>query len=216
MSFEQSSESNTNISKSSSSPDSVVQRSLPNNVIPTGAVLAMKPEATAIGDPQDGRWKITLTFDGHRFCIPKFRSSTLQQTTRQWRHWWFPTTSGFGVTNHSEAALLWLVRQERATINSGSPPSWDVIFWQWSVASPSEMGWLGSNVSRYLSVLCVCSYQNRRSVCESFPLPFLDTTVITRSSCYFTLPTNNTNKFTITLSNISAIKSVNYTREKLL
>jgi len=28
----------------------------------TGAVPAMKPEATAIGDPQDGRWKITLTF----------------------------------------------------------------------------------------------------------------------------------------------------------
>jgi len=25
----------------------------------TGAVPAMKPEATAIGDPQDGRWKIT-------------------------------------------------------------------------------------------------------------------------------------------------------------
>jgi len=25
----------------------------------------MKPEATAIGDPQDGRWKITLMFDGH-------------------------------------------------------------------------------------------------------------------------------------------------------
>jgi len=49
----------------------------------TAAVLAMKPEATAIGDLQDGRWKITLTFDGRRFCIPKFRTSTLQQTTRQ-------------------------------------------------------------------------------------------------------------------------------------
>ena len=34
--------------------------------------------------------------------------STLQQTTR---HWWSPTTC-FGVTNHSEAASLWLVRQE--------------------------------------------------------------------------------------------------------
>jgi len=33
----------------------------------TGAVPAMKPEATAIGDPQDGRWKITLSFDG-RIC----------------------------------------------------------------------------------------------------------------------------------------------------
>jgi len=52
-------------------------------VLTTGAVLAMKPEATAIGDPQDGRWKITLTFYGRRFCIPKFRHSTLEKTTRQ-------------------------------------------------------------------------------------------------------------------------------------
>ena len=122
----------------------------------TGAVPAMKPEATAIGDPQDGHWKITWTFDGRRFCIPKFRYYTLQQTTRQWRHWWFPTTSCFGVTNHSEAASLWLVRQDWSTINSGSPPSCDVTFWQWSVASPSEMDWLASKVSRYLSVLCLC------------------------------------------------------------
>ena len=28
----------------------------------TGAVPAMKPEATAIRDPQDGHWKTTLTF----------------------------------------------------------------------------------------------------------------------------------------------------------
>jgi len=35
---------------------------------------AMKPEATAIRAPQDGRWKITLSFDGRRFfCVPKFR-----------------------------------------------------------------------------------------------------------------------------------------------
>jgi len=54
-----------------------------SRVTGTGAVPAMKPEATAIGDPQDGRWKITLMFDGRRFCIPKFRSSMLQQTTRQ-------------------------------------------------------------------------------------------------------------------------------------
>ena len=52
-------------------------------VVITGAVPAMKPEATAIGDPQDGRCKITLMFDGRRFCIPKFRYSTLQQTTCQ-------------------------------------------------------------------------------------------------------------------------------------
>jgi len=114
----------------------------------------MKPEATALGDPQDGRWKITLMIDGRRFCIPKFRSSTLQQTTRQWLHWWFPTTSCFGVTSHGRLALLWLVRQDRATINLRSPPSCDVTFWQWSVASLSEMVWLASKVSRYLSILC--------------------------------------------------------------
>ena len=30
------------------------------------------------------RWLLekTLTFNGHRFCIPKFKYSTLQQTTR--------------------------------------------------------------------------------------------------------------------------------------
>ena len=128
-----------------------------NHLVNTkGAVPAMKPEATTIGDPQDGHWKITLTFDGRRFCIPKFRLSTLQQMTRQWRHRWFPTTSCFGVTNHGRLALLWLVRQDRATINSGSPPSCDVTFWQWSVASLSEMGWLANKVSRYLSVLCLC------------------------------------------------------------
>ena len=32
----------------------------------TRAVPAMKHEATAIGDPQDGRWKITLMFVGRR------------------------------------------------------------------------------------------------------------------------------------------------------
>ena len=39
----------------------------------TGAVPAMKSEATAIFAPQDGRWKITVSFDGRRFCVPKFR-----------------------------------------------------------------------------------------------------------------------------------------------
>jgi len=34
----------------------------------TGAVTAIKPEATAIGDLQDGRWKITLMFDGCSFA----------------------------------------------------------------------------------------------------------------------------------------------------
>jgi len=34
-------------------------------------LLAMKSEATAIFSPQDGRWKITISFDGRRFCVPK-------------------------------------------------------------------------------------------------------------------------------------------------
>ena len=38
----------------------------------TGAVPAMKSEATAIFAPQDGRWKITVSFDGRRICVPKF------------------------------------------------------------------------------------------------------------------------------------------------
>jgi len=38
----------------------------------TGAVPAIKSEATAIFAPQDGRWKITVSFDGRRFCVPKF------------------------------------------------------------------------------------------------------------------------------------------------
>ena len=41
--------------------------------VSTGAVPAIKPEATAIFAPQDGRWKITVSFDGRRFCVPKFR-----------------------------------------------------------------------------------------------------------------------------------------------
>ena len=42
-------------------------------VAPTGAVPAIKPEVTAIFAPQDGRGKITVSFDGRRFCVPKFR-----------------------------------------------------------------------------------------------------------------------------------------------
>ena len=45
----------------------------PLSVLVTGAVPAMKPEATAIRAPQDGRWKMTVSFDGLRFCVPKFR-----------------------------------------------------------------------------------------------------------------------------------------------
>ena len=73
----------------------------------TGAVPAMKPEATAICAPQDGRWKITVSFDGRRFCVPKFRHYVEYITSL--------------------------------------------------VASLSEMGWLASKVSRYLSILCLWS-----------------------------------------------------------
>ena len=48
----------------------------------TGAVPAMKPEATAIFAPQDGRWKITVSFDGRRFCVPIFiYSMSMNQTS---------------------------------------------------------------------------------------------------------------------------------------
>ena len=49
-------------------------------VITTGAVPAIKPEATSILAPQDGRWKITLSFDGRRFCVPKSRNLGIKQT----------------------------------------------------------------------------------------------------------------------------------------
>ena len=42
-------------------------------VMYTGPVPAIKSEATALFAPQDGRWKITVSFDGRRFCVPKFR-----------------------------------------------------------------------------------------------------------------------------------------------
>ena len=59
--------------------------------------------------------------------------------------------SSFGVTNHSEVASLWLVRQDRATINSGSPPSCGTPFWQWSVAPPFRwVGWLVRYLDIYL------------------------------------------------------------------
>ena len=119
------------------------------HVATTGAVPAMKPEATATG--RSGRWPLENNLNVWWAQVLR----TLQQMTRRWRHWWFPTTSCFGVTNHSEAASLWLVRQDRTTINSGSPPSCGATFWQRSVASPSEMGWLASKVSRYLSILCL-------------------------------------------------------------
>ena len=49
----------------------------------TGAVPAMKPEATAVGDPQDGRRKITLILMGAGFAYGLFRSFVLRQTIGQ-------------------------------------------------------------------------------------------------------------------------------------
>ena len=48
----------------------------------------------------------------------------------------------FGLTNHSEAASLWLVRQDRATINSGSLPSCGANFCsdRW-LHRPRWVGW---------------------------------------------------------------------------
>jgi len=80
----------------------VVQPVVEQAVWTTGAVPAMKPEGTS----QNSRWKITLTFDERR--SPNFRHSMLEQTT----HRWWSLTSCFGVTNHSKAASLWLVRQD--------------------------------------------------------------------------------------------------------
>jgi len=53
----------------------------------------MKPEATAIGDPQDGRWKITSTFIYSMSITVKksmdegFTYSNLATESRSRRHW---------------------------------------------------------------------------------------------------------------------------------
>ena len=52
--------------------------------------------------------KITRDVWWVQVCIPKLRYSTPQRTSC---HCWSPTTC-FSVTNHSKAALLWLVRQK--------------------------------------------------------------------------------------------------------
>ena len=44
-----------------------------HKLLTTGGVPAMKPVATAIRAPQDGRCKITVSFDGRMFCVPKCR-----------------------------------------------------------------------------------------------------------------------------------------------
>ena len=132
-------------------------------------------------------------FDGRRFCIPKFRYSTLQQTTRRR---WFPT-SCFCVTNHSKAAFLWLVRQDWANNNSGSLPSCDAPFWEWSVASPSEMfDWqvryldiylfyvVGRNYYTPITRIDVCTSRTWRTYDITWHLRPLATITYLRNSCY--------------------------------
>ena len=60
------------------------------------------------------------------------------------------------LANHSEAASLWLVRQDRATINSGSPPSCGANFCsdQW-LHRPRWVGW----PVRYLDIYLFCVYE---------------------------------------------------------
>jgi len=48
----------------------------------------MKSEATAIFAPQDGRWKITVSFDGRRFFA--FRNLGIKQTV----YWILATSKG--------------------------------------------------------------------------------------------------------------------------
>ena len=102
---------------------------------------------------------LTHTRSWRRWC--SFRSTwsrtsrrrVVDSRTRKTWHTLPPTAQ----TTQSRVYRLWLVRQDRATINSGSPPSCGAPFWQWSVVSPSEIGWLASKVSRYLSILCLWS-----------------------------------------------------------
>ena len=108
-------------------------------VVTTGAVPAMKPEATTIGDPQDGHWKITLTFDGRRFCIQKFRYSTLQQTS---------VTSlmiSDHVLDHRIGLLLTRAVRHLAVQPFGS---------DWWLHRPRLVGWL----VRYLDIYLFCVY----------------------------------------------------------
>jgi len=65
------SEQQTHVHPANSHMHSLKHRHRIDNYLDT--LLAMKSEATAIFAPQDGRWKTTVSFDGRRFCIPKFR-----------------------------------------------------------------------------------------------------------------------------------------------
>jgi len=106
-------------------------------------------------------------FNGRRFCIPKFRSSTLQQTTRQWRHWWFLTTSCFGVTNHGQLASLWLVGRIGLLLTRSVHHLAEHPFGsdRW-LHHPRWVGWLVRYLDVYLFYVYVCYYK-----CISHPLP---------------------------------------------
>ena len=79
----------------------------------------------------------------------------------------------FGLTNHREAASLWLVRQDRATINSGSPPSCSANFCsdRW-LHRPRWVGW----PVRYLDIYLFYVYGSHSVSCHlaevtCLPLP---------------------------------------------
>jgi len=88
-----------------------------------------------------------------------------------WPAGWQASWSLIGY--HGRLASLWLVRQDLANSNSGSPPSCGLPFWQWSVASPCEMFvWQ----VRYLDIYLFYVYVwygplHRSSRCRSFPSP---------------------------------------------
>ena len=78
-----------------------------------------------------------------------------------------------GITNHSEAASLWLVRQDRATVNSGSPPSCGANFCsdRW-LHRPRWVGWLVRYPDIYLFYVYGpgCVQQRAVAVFENAPL----------------------------------------------
>jgi len=56
----------------------------PGDIVETIKVYLRHTHCHYLQATGDHRWKMTLTFDGRRLCVPKFTYSTLQQTTRHW------------------------------------------------------------------------------------------------------------------------------------
>ena len=108
-------------------------------VVHTGAVPAMKPEATAIG--QSARWPL----ENNQHNSQPVTKGASEPRSAGWQASW--SLIGY----HGRLASLWLVRQDWDNIKSGSLPSCGIPFWQWSVASPSEMfGWQVRHLDIYL------------------------------------------------------------------